>query len=54
MGGTAAAPIWMTTLDRYDSTACAMLPIKLTEVAPIRKDQKKRTARRWFFSAIPV
>ena len=26
MGGTAAAPIWMTTLGRYGSTACAMLP----------------------------
>jgi hypothetical protein len=30
----------MTTLGRYVSTACAMLPIKLTVVAPIRKTRR--------------
>jgi hypothetical protein len=48
MGGTAAAPIWMTTCGRYGSTACAMLPMMMTVVAPIRKPQKNRTARWWF------
>jgi hypothetical protein len=32
----------------YGSTACAMLPARLTAVALIRKAQKNRTARAWF------
>ena len=47
MGGTAAAPIWTTMRGMYDSAACAMLPIRLTVVAQIKKLQKNRTARWW-------
>jgi hypothetical protein len=54
IGGTAAVPIWMTTSGRYGSTACEILPTRLSVVAPIRKHQKKRTARRWFFAATSV
>jgi hypothetical protein len=54
MGGTAAAPIWMTMRAMYGSTACAILPMRLTVVAPIRKHQKNRTARWWFRWAISV
>ena len=35
MGGTAAAPIWMTMRGRYDSTACAMLPTGASRVSLI-------------------
>src|SRR6185295_5070713 len=38
IGGTAAAPICMTTCGRYASTACAMLPMRLTVAAPIRQE----------------
>ena len=54
MGGTAAAPIWTMTCGRYGSIARAMLPTRLTKVAPIRKHQKNRTARLWFRWVISV
>ena len=34
MGGTAAAPIWMTMRGMYDSTACAMLPMQADRGRP--------------------
>jgi hypothetical protein len=36
----AAAPIWTMTSGMYGSTACAMLPIRLTVVAPIKRPRK--------------
>src|SRR5271155_4446497 len=53
-GGTAAAPIWITTWGMYGSIACTTLPMRLIMVAPIRRLQKNRTARRWFLCVISV
>ena len=44
----------MTMRGMYGSTACAMLPTRLTMVAPISKPQKNRTARWWFLWVISV
>jgi hypothetical protein len=41
-------PIWTATWGMYGSSAWVMLPVRLTRVAPIKRPQKKRTARWWF------
>jgi hypothetical protein len=39
----------ITRCGMYGSTAWVMLPVRLTTVAPIKRPQKNRMARWWFF-----
>jgi hypothetical protein len=46
MGGTAAAPIWMTMRGMYGNTACVMLPMRLTVVrkqSPTKSFERRRS-----------